>query len=274
MSLYQIDYYYVRDIKILHETNLDFKCLRYRKQRACFAVIMQRWRCVRDAQDSPQPRGYTNPFHLTGIKCDTELLSHTPDHIITLERWGKQHWLLHRWRQQRRQRARTGHPNGEIQKLSHWCAVSSRYTESTDRSAGAGHFPVLLVFHPDVWKRRCAGTHDRSRLFTHRDAVSAEDLHLRLDSQTGFPQQSAQHGWFTSAEHRSHPRTGSLRTPHVHLLRSCHHRPTPSAVLFLPARLPSTPQQRPHQTVSKHLPAGPLAPGVHGRDDAAKDVWL
>lgn len=35
-------YYYVRDIKILHKTNFDFKCLRYRKQHACFAVIMQR----------------------------------------------------------------------------------------------------------------------------------------------------------------------------------------------------------------------------------------
>lgn len=235
---------------------------------------MQRWRCVRGAQDSPQTRGYTNPFHPTGIKCDTELLSHTRNRIITLEKWENNTGFSIVGGSRGDKRARTGYPNGEIQKLSHWRAASSRYTEGTDRSAGAGHFPVLLVFHPGVWKRRCAGTHDRSRLFTHRDAVSAEDLHLRPDSQTGFPQQSAQHGWFTSAEHRSHPRTGSLRTPHVHLLRSCHHRPTPSVVLFLPARLPSTPQQRPHQTVSKHLPAGPLAPGVHGRDDAAKDVWL
>lgn len=54
----------------------------------CFTVIRAERRCwVHDAWDSPLPDGCTNRLHLTGIKCHTELLSHTPDHIITFERW-------------------------------------------------------------------------------------------------------------------------------------------------------------------------------------------
>lgn len=183
--------------------------------------------------------------------------------------------------QQTQGRAPDRKPNGEIQKLSHRRAAGGRYAQGADRTAGARHLPVLLILllrlvflHPTERRRRRRGVrsdHQR-RVFTHGDAVSAEDRRLRLDSKTGIPQQPTQHGRITPAVHRRDPRAGSLRPPHVQLLGGCHHRPTPCLVLLVPARLASPSQRRPHQTVSQHLPAGPLAQSVHGRDDAAKNV--
>lgn len=231
---------------------------------------------------APQPQGCTNRLHLTGIKCDTEQLPHTPDHIITLRGVNTAAGLPSSVHGSQQLQATPGRapdrkPNGEIQKLSHRRTAGGRYAQGADRTAGARHLPVLLrlVFLHPVERRRRRGVradHQR-RVFTHGDAVPAEDRRLRLDSKTGIPQQPAQHGRITPAVHRRDPRAGSLRPPHVHLLGGCH-RPTPRLVLLLPARLASPSQQRPHQTVSQHLPAGPLAPGVHGRDDAAQNVGL
>lgn len=198
-----------------------------------------------DASDSPLPEGCTNRLLLTGIKCDTEFLSHTPDPIITLERWGNGCGFSFSLSSSGEQDAHRV-TDGEIQKLSHWRAFSSRYTQGADLAAGACHFPVFLLLHPIVWKCGSRGADHQCRFFTRRHAVSAEDSHLRVDSQTGFPQQPAQHGWITSAEHGRDSSTGSLRSSHVHLLGCCAYRPTPCPVLLLSTRLSSPPHQRSH----------------------------
>lgn len=69
------------------------QCLKaIRQPTMCVLKIGAERRCwVRDAWDSPpsatHPDVSTNRLHRTGIKCDSELLSHTPDHIRTSERW-------------------------------------------------------------------------------------------------------------------------------------------------------------------------------------------
>lgn len=150
---------------------------------SCFTAILAQRRCwVRcKAWDNPQPDGCTNRLHLTGIKCHTELFSHTPEHNITFEtrEHGADLSLVNSSRDEKD--AHWG-PNGEVQKFSHWRAFSSRYTQGADLSACACDFPVIFLLHPVVWKCWSPGA-DRPRwLFTNRDAVSTEDFLLRFDS--------------------------------------------------------------------------------------------